>query len=557
MERGGEMTLRAKMQKRMINLQSERNYFFDYWGELSDFFHAARGRHLMKNKSKQPKRNTKQYNNTPRIAVRTLASGMMSGITSPARQWFKLSLSDKDLAESRAVREWLFNVQMKLYQVYSQSNIYNMLHSVYAELGVFGTADIGVYEDPKRIIRAKTFTAGSYMLAAGADGVIDTHYYEYQKSVSELVKTFGYDSCSDTVKKAWDKGNIETMIDCVHVIEPNDNRNEISPLASDMAFRSLYFEDGAKGDDPEFLHRSGFPEFPHMTPRWDVIGEEVYAHECPAMMAIGDSKGLQLGERRFYQALDKVGNPPLQGPSDMKNHLKGGVPSPGSMSWHTPGSSGISSVYGNYAPRIDFIRSAQEVAEARINEAFYKDLFLMLASDNRNREITAREVAERHEEKLIMLGPVLERLHAELLDPLIDRTFNIMQRNGMLPAPPQELADQELSVEYVSILAQAQKAVGLGAIERTVGFAMEMSQVWPGAKHKINAQQTIDDYARNAGVDPQIIRSDDEAEQMSQAENQMMQQQATLASEGQAIDNMSKLAEVQQASDQQAIERAV
>ena len=44
------------------------------------------------------------------------------------------------------------------------------------------------------------------------------------------------------------------------------------------------------------------------------------------------------------------------------------------------------------------------------------------------RQITAREIEERHEEKLLMLGPVLERLNDELLRPLIDRTFNIMVR---------------------------------------------------------------------------------------------------------------------------------
>jgi hypothetical protein len=52
----------------------------------------------------------------------------------------------------------------------------------------------------------------------------------------------------------------------------------------------------------------------------------------------------------------------------------------------------------------------------RIRASFYADMFLMLQSDVDTRK-TATEVAELHEEKMLMLGPVLERLHNELLNP--------------------------------------------------------------------------------------------------------------------------------------------
>ena len=35
-----------------------------------------------------------------------------------------------------------------------------------------------------------------------------------------------------------------------------------------------------------------------------------------------------------------------------------------------------------------------------------------------------------------MLGPVLERLHDDLLEPLIGRVFQIMARAGQIPPPP-------------------------------------------------------------------------------------------------------------------------
>ena len=552
------LTKKQLFNKRLESLRNERSEYLDYWGQLSDYHLAHRGRFLDKSGKRKIKRNTRQYNNTSRLAVRTASSGLMAGVTSPARQWFKLGTTNPDLSESKAVKEWLFTVQSLLYRVFAASNTYNALHPLYSEIVTFGTASMGVFEDFENVIRCKTYTVGSYALGLGADDKVDTHYREYSQTAGQLVKQFGIDNVSGTTKQIWDKGDIDTHIDCVHAVEPNDDRDSESPFAIDKPIRSVYYEKGSSVTDPNegIMLESGFDEFPFMTPRWDIAGEEVYSEDCPGMIALGDTKGLQLGERRFYQALDKVGNPPLQGDEAMKSQLRNGVPQPGDTIWHSPQSKGLTSIYGNYKPDIKSIRGAQEITERRINQAFYVDLFLMLANDNRRQPISAREVAEKHEEKLLMLGPVLERLHTELLDKLINRTFNILQRNGVLPPPPQELVNTEVSVDYVSILAQAQRMVGLTATERTVGFAMEMATIWPEARHKINSQQVVDQYAADAGVDPRIIRPDEEAEALTLAENQQNQQDAQMQRTGVAIQNAKTLSEVNPETTTELVQNA-
>jgi hypothetical protein len=265
------------------------------------------------------------------------------------------------------------------------------------------------------------------------------------------------------------------------------------------------------------------------------------------MDAIGDCKGLQLGEKRKYQALDKVGNPPLQGPAGLDGKLGGGPPNPGEYLGIEVSGQKVESVYGNYAPRIDYIIQDIEAVERRIEEAFYVDLFLMMASSDR-RQITAREIAEKHEEKLLMLGPVLERLHNELLNPLIDRLFNILQESGALPPPPPDLVDTEISVEYVSVLAQAQQMVGVNAIERTVGFVAEVSNVWPEARHKIDALQTVDRYANDMGVSPDVVRSDDEVKELIAKEQTMREAQMQAEQQNLGADTMQKGAGAAQAA---------
>ena len=184
------------------------------------------------------------------------------------------------------------------------------------------------------------------------------------------------------------------------------------------------------------------------------------------------------------------------------------------------------------------IQDIQE-CEQRIRRAFFEDLFLMLAQTDR-RQITAREIEERHEEKLLVLGSVVERLNEELLDPLIDRTFSIMSRRGFLPEPPEELQGAPLKVEYISIMSQAQKMVGISGIERLTGFVGQVAQASPAVLDRINFDEAVEEYGRMLGVPPSVVLSDEQVaairsdrEQQAQAAQamQMAQQGVTIAKE--------------------------
>lgn len=516
--------------KRLEALRSERSTFIPLYRELSDYHLSHRGRFLTSDRNKGYKRNTKQVNNTSRMSSRTLAAGMMSGITSPARPWFRLSTGESDLDDIAAVKQWLHEVQRIMYNVFSHSNTYNSLHQVYSELGVFGTAAIGVYQDFENVIWCKPYTVGSYMIGLNGQDISDTFYREYEISVGQCIKQFGIENVSQSVQEQWEKGNSESWVKVVHAIEPNDDRDGMSPMARDKAWRSVYYEakSGTRDGDEKMLRQSGFDEFPILTPRWDVTAEDVYATDCPGITALGDTKALQLAERRQYQAIDKDVNPPLQGPSSLKNKLNGNSVGPNDIVWHEDVGPGLRSIY-DFKPNLGAMEMVIGKNETRIKRAFYEDLFLMLAQTDR-RQITAREVAEKHEEKLLMLGPVLERLHNELLDPLIDRTFNILQQNGVLPVPPPELRNRDLNVEYVSVLAQAQRLVATGAVDRLVGFAGQLSAVWPDARHKIDALKALDEYAESLGVDPSMVRSNEQVAALSQAEAQQAAQAQAMQS---------------------------
>jgi hypothetical protein len=151
----------------------------------------------------------------------------------------------------------------------------------------------------------------------------------------------------------------------------------------------------------------------------------------------------------------------------------------------------------------------------------------MMAESDR-REITAREIDERHEEKMLMLGPVLERLHDELLDPLVRRVFNILSRNGRIPPPPRSIGTSNLQIEFISMLAQAQKAVATGAIERFWQFGAQIGAVKPEALDRLDPDGTMDAYADMTGVPTAVMVDLKKAEATRQARAKVQAQQATL-----------------------------
>jgi Bacteriophage head to tail connecting protein len=328
----------------------------------------------------------------------------------------------------------------------------------------------------------------------------------------------------------------EQWVDVIHVIMPNEDYNPNKPLAKHKKFISCYYEKGISGNaqsnylrnDDKVLRESGYDLFPVLCPRWEVTGEDVYGTSCPGMEALGDIKQLQLGERRSFEAIEKMIRPPMIAPSNMRNHAVSMLPGDITYSDLRDGQQGLRAAYEvNF--RIQEMEMKQDQIRNRIQRAFFEDLFLMLAQSDR-RQITAREIEERHEEKLLALGPVLEQLNQDLLDPLIDIAFHIHLQQGLLPPAPEELQDVELKVEYISIMAQAQKLVGIAGIERFSGFVGQIAQFDPNVMDKLNTDQAIDVYADITSVPAGIVRTDEEVDEIRMAKQQaaQAQQQAAL-----------------------------
>lgn len=523
--------------ERLGALKDERSSWLPHWRELSEQILPRRSRFLLTDANKGTRRNSSIIDGTPTRAVRVLAAGMMGGITSPARPWFRLTTPDPQLAEFAPVRGWLHHVEERLRQAFAKGNIYRALARMYGSLGTFGTHAELVEEDDEDVLRAYEIPIGSYCLAQGPRRSVDTLYRELRMKVGQLVKKFGrlqkgklnLSNFSQVVRDAWVQKKLDQWVDVVHLVEPNDARDASRADYLGMGWRSCWFEAVAQPGQELFLHEGGFQENPLLTPRWETTGEDEYG-TSPGMDALGDCKALQLLQKRKAQVLELVVKPPMVGPSSLRTQRASIVPGDTTYLDQVGGGQKFEPAMEVDPRAMSYAR--EDVAELRqqINAFFFVDLFLMLATTDR-RQITAREVAERHEEKLLQLGPVLEGLGDEVLDPLIDRAFGVLLRRGEIPPPPEELQGEALKVEYISVLHQAQKLVGIVGIERFLGLAATLAQGKPDVLDKVNADEVLDTAADILGIPPDLVNSDEEVAQMRTARAQ--QQQA--AQQGAAI----------------------
>lgn len=518
--RGAQIPLLTDYEKylrRKSSLDLNRSSYMTHWRDINSFLAPRTGRFMATDVNKGQPKHQHIYDNTASRAHRVLVAGLMAGSSSPARPWFRVTTPDPEMAEGAAVKEWLFKLSTLMRLIFAKSNTYRALPQIYRELSGYATAATIIEPDFENVIHHHMQTIGEYMLAANEKGVIDTICREFQMPVGSMVAKFGYENCSRAARNLYDQYNYESLVTVVHLIQPRvlAKRDLAKRDDKNMPWMSVYLELGEdSGVERKLLRESGYKAFPALTPRWETVGLDAYGSNCPGMSSLGDIKELQHDKKQRSKAVDYMADPPVQMPTSMRNQENDLLPGGVSYTDTSGPGSGIRSAF-EVPLNLQHLDAGTQDTRQRINSDFFADLFLMLVNDQRS-GTTAREIAERHEEKLLMLGPVLESVHNELLGPMIDLTFDRIIEAGMLPPPPEELQDQELKIEFVSMLAQAQKAVGLSSVDRLLGTVGIIAQSQmaaggsPDAFDKVDTDAVIDNYADMLGVDPDLIIANDD-----------------------------------------------
>lgn len=508
-----------KKRRIVEQMMTERSQFEPTWKQLSQYINPMRGRFNDEDKTTDGKRRDYYLLDPyPMEASNKCAAGLHSGLTSPSRPWFALGLQDEDLGEYHTVKLWLEDCTDILMGIYAKSNIYNMLLQIEAELCQFGTAAALLLEDFNTAIWARTYTCGEYAGNVDSRGRMSHFARKFKLTAWQMVEEFGYEVCSEAVKNAYHIRDFTTYFPVTMLIERNTDYREGEQKLLNFKWRSYYFEDA---ETENFLKVAGYNEQPFLMPRWTTVANGIYGMG-PGHNALGNCMQLQKLEEVNMRLLEIRANPPMIVPSSVGKVNR--LPGKNTMVPDTLVNK-ITPLYQATGDRNEVLQSIQ-MKQQQISAAFYNDLFVMLANQD-NPQMTAREVAERHEEKLLMLSPVLEQMHNEVLAPLTKRAFEICMRNGVFPPVPEELQGREegIKVEFISLLAQAQKAVAAPAMEKTLALAGNLAGAYPELMDNLNLDTVIREHAQMSGAPERIFRDEGEVEKLRKERAQQMAQQ--------------------------------
>ncbi len=477
---------------------------------------------------------------TATFATRICAGGLMSGLASPSRPWFKIIPAMRGITIDDEARQWLDSIEDVIYTVLARSNFYNAFAQECEDIVVYGTAVNIIYEDEKDLIRCYTPCVGEYYLASGATMRVDGLYRAFVMTVAQMVDFFGLENCPAEIQKLWSEkgGAITTERLIAHSIEPNFSvgAGKVGKVKGEFTWREVYWMYGTGTPFP--LAMRGFMDTPFTASRWSTQSNDAYGRS-PGMDVLPDVRQLQVETLRKSQGIEKGVNPPLIGGPELLNKPTSQLP--GHLTILNSDISAGKGIRSIYEQPFDLDHISQDIAliQQRIKVGLYNDLFLMIAQGPTN-EKTATEIQAKLTEKMQVIGPVIENLLSESLQPKLKRIFGILKRKGMISPPPDSMKNVPLDIQFVSILALAQKSASTGGIEALMRMVGELGQIHPEVLDIPDFDETIYEYSDLLGNKQKILKGPKQIQALRQQRAKMQQQQHSAEMAGAAADVANK-----------------
>lgn len=505
-------------------LYSERELWMPTFRDLADFFLPRRLPHLLSGKERSARnlRNTKIVNATGTVALRTVAAGLMNGITSPARPWVRLRLAGEFTEPEGELAEWLQDDAQRLQVVLADSNFYRNIALAYVDLALMGTSATLTYDDYEDVVRFFNVSIGEYMV--GQDHRQETAYFcrDFSQTATQIIEWWPDCRHPEVLRDLREGGaRLRRTYEIAHLIEPNSGAYALS---GGFAFQERYWIKGT-AQKLGWLGQSGFYERPFAVPRWDTIANDSYGTSI-CLDALPDVKALQQLELSKARGLAKLVEPPVAAHVSLKHQQVSLLPR--GVTYVTDlNTTGVRDIHQNYNPRLDYMTAEIAAVESRVKVFLYNDLFRGISDLQTVR--SASEIEARLREQLVLLGPMLERFENEALNRIIPRVYAIMRRRGLLSPPPPGYEDREIVIRYRSLLGDAAKAAATASTERFLALLAQLIPIEPELRLVPDFEEIIRDYASALNLPAKQLNREDEVAAMRDAQRQAAQAQQEIA----------------------------
>ena len=519
--------------RRCQELKNKRENWDQTWQEVAHFVLPTKA-DFISHREKGAKRDEDLYDSTAVTSNQTLASGLHGALTAPSGRWFHIRFRDDALNDSDEATGWLEDSIDRMYKAIEESNFNSEINEVYLDLCCFGTAAMLVEPATQESkFNFKTVHLSEVAIAEDVDGKIDTIYRKLKFSARQATQLWPDVDLGDAIKHAMEN-KPDKEFEFIHAVYPRPDIPEPGELVQPehRPWASCW----VAVKDEKMIEEGGYYENPWMVPRWSKLSGDIYGFS-PAMMARADIRTLNAAKLFEMRAWEKSIDPPTLA---NYNGIIGDLRlDPGGLTY-VRDINGIRPFDNGAQWQVSQIKSSELITNIR--RAFFNDQLQLHEGPN----MTATEVRARMELMQQILGPVVGRLQSELLNPLVQRIFMIMFRNGQLGEPPTALMEggNKLDVEYVSPLARAQRMEEVFAVERWFTQLIQMAQADPTVLDVVDFRRVGKMLAKRMGVPADAMKSDEEMEQIQAQREQAAQAQQAMAAQQMGVEQAGQAAAV-------------
>lgn len=532
------------LSKRLQSLETQRQNLNNVLELVEKFVVPFRGKFFAPESSEEEVewRKRDKYDDTAVLAAQTLASSMQGSLTSPAFKWFSGKFRNDELNHEDEAKTWLEECMNSVYHILQDSDFNLEASEIYLDLVSFGTGFI--------IEEAEHDDAGNFVGIDFSSIPMKECYYELDHkgniikfyrvvkwTASQIASKFGTDKLpqkvQDALKSPGKVGDKFTIVFAIYD-EPKNAKADISSLLANDA-RPYQYKYFLKDSGEQLGETGGYYEMPVYAPRWRKVSGSKWGYS-PAMVVLGDIMTLNSLTEMTLEALAKVIDPATltteRGLISDLDLQAGGLTVVRNMNDVQPFES---------RARFDVGELKIERLQFSINRAFYVDQLQLKESP----AMTATEVQVRYELMQRLLGPTLGRLENDFLNPLIQRTFNILLREGVLPPIPEsvKLLGGNIDIEYIGPLSRAQKMDEVNTTNQWLGSMAQYIEIFPEVRDIPDIDAISRGTGNMMGVPARFMKDsktvDEERKQRAQQE-QLQREMAMMQQGGEAMSAMGE-----------------
>lgn len=478
------------------------------------------------------------FDETAIHANELLSAALHGNLTNPAARFIDFFLGDPILDDDDEVKKWCQIVGDRMFLVLNASNFQTEIHEVYLDIGATGNAYLFMGDHPDTLVHFSARAFKECYVDENNLGKIDTLYRKFKWKKRQIVQEFGEQALTDDMLRQYRDGN-EEQHTIIHAVEPLvDAYMSDEAKAQKWKWASCYTMES----DKHLLSEKGFRTFPYATPRWSKKSGEKYGRGCGHSM-MPTIKMVNVQEETQLQGAQLAAAPPF-GVTD--DSVMGKVKlTPFGLTVVRRSANGEFPIQQLMTgTNINFGEKKLDSARERIMRGFYANQFTLPAG-GANR--TAEEVATITQQNFKLMGPVLGRLHFELLDPIVQCLYDKMERDGLIPEMPEKMKaflrkGKKIQARFSSLIARAQRQAEADSLIHGITAAAPIVNAKPETLDILNTDEAFKYILFDLYGAPFRLKNDERAiQQIREARQKAQEQLAKERAQAHQADIVSKV----------------